>query len=227
MEIKENPRVKATALKYMREKYLTPKPFPHVAELIYCLTKSYFDRTDPIPPQDNEVLLFAIGFGLEKVMLPKDYESKSKQIDGIYYTPDLVLEGETTEIKTTRMKYTEGSIKVPETWLQQTKSYCHCENTNSMNLAILHITGNYRPPFPLVAGYTVHFTNDELENNWKYILFRKGVLADAIGKSIMPAPYSFCQIEWECEHCRYKLRCQSLSAMSNEVRKDESEEEGE
>ena len=221
MEIKESNKVKVSAFKYMREKYLTDKPFPHVAELIYCLTKSYFDRTNPIAPQDNELMLFALGFGLEKVMLPDNYKSVSKQVDGIYYTPDLALEESVTEIKTTRMKYNPGAIKIPETWLQQTKSYCHCEGINSINLAILHITGDYRPPFPKLAGYTLHFTDEELENNWTYIKFRKSVLVDAISKSIMPASFKFCQIDWECGYCRYKLRCDSLGIRDMEVGKEE------
>lgn len=211
MDIRENTHVRESALEYMRKKYLTPKPFPHVAELIYCLTKSYYDRTDPIPPQDKEVLLFSLGFGLEKVMLPDDYKSKSKQVNGVYYTPDLAIEDELTEIKTTRMKYTAGTVKVPETWLQQCKAYCFCEKCNEMSLAILHITGDYKPPFPLIAGYTLHFSDEELSENWNYILDRRGSLERAITTQQLPEPYKFCQ-DWECDWCRYKLRCQSIGA---------------
>jgi hypothetical protein len=54
----------------LRDKYITDREdWPHLSEVIYCLTKSYFERTDPIQVTEKELLYFSIGFALEDVLL--------------------------------------------------------------------------------------------------------------------------------------------------------------
>ncbi len=69
MRFDRDPMLETELLERLREKYTHVKPIPHLTEVLYCLTRSYFDRTDPLPITKKELLYFAVGFGLEAVLL--------------------------------------------------------------------------------------------------------------------------------------------------------------
>ena len=76
--------------------------------------------------------------------------------------------------------------------------------------------GGYSPPFPELVGWRLEFTVEEVEEHWGYVLGRKGILVgalanSALGTPTMPTPFKHCK-DWECQRCRYKLRCDTIAA---------------
>lgn len=193
--------------------YLTEKPFPHLAELIYCLTKSYDDRTDSITPTDEELLLFAVGFGLERVILSGHERPESAFCEGIGYSVDFnTFAGTPAELKTTRMSTNTVDGKgLPDGWIKQTAGYCYCRGVNSYHLTVLFLMGNYKPPMPLIRSYRLDFTDDEIQNNWNWLQGRKAVIESFMADGIRPEPDTWNE-SWECNYCRYKLRCDIVRA---------------
>lgn len=75
--------VRAEMLERLRQKYLTEKPLPHLTEVIYCITKSYYERVDKIEPTDKELQLWSVGFGLEDVLLKDKNPALNYILDAI------------------------------------------------------------------------------------------------------------------------------------------------
>lgn len=210
-----NPVIEREILDELRRKYIDESWQDrargiHLTNLIYCLTRSFYGFTDPLPPSDKEVMLFALGFGLEAVLLREGSKMPPGEKDGIHYSPDFIpLRSAQVvgELKTTRMSY--DKTKLPETWLEQVMGYCYAEGLSSCDIAVLHMLGNYKPPFPTMRGWHFEFDPDELQNHWNNMLDRKDVLLNALATGEPPMPKQFCK-DWECQYgpCRYSLRCQ-------------------
>ena len=207
MKIVANPALGHRILDELQAEYHQDKPLPHLTELIYCLTKSYYDRVDPLPATDREILLFSTGWGLERLLLGQDKDREYKQCDGISYEPDpFYIRGlPPGELKTGRMATKtipeKGIAGVPDSWKKQMLGYMHCEGLLEYELAILHII-----PADL-STWHITATKEELDENWEWILARNEVYQDRIHNSELPIPYSW-NDEWECKWCRYKIRCQ-------------------
>ena len=90
---------------------------------------------------------------------------------------------------------------------------------NTYELAVLYMLGNYRPPFPTIHSETLVFDDEELKDNWKYLLVRKEVYEEALAKNRPPQPFVHCK-EWECKSCRYKLQCQAIEMVAKEDLKE-------
>lgn len=200
-------------MKSLRTEYLTEKPFPHMAGLIYCLTKYYDDLTDPIAPTDEELLLFSVGFGLERVLLSGHERPESAFCEGIGFSVDFnSIEGIPAELKTTRMSVnTVASKGLPDGWIKQTKGYCHCRGVKSYLLTVLFLMGSYKPPFPIIKSFRLDFTEEEITENWDWLLERKAAIESFLADGIRPEPDSTNE-PWECTNCRYKLRCDVVRA---------------
>jgi len=218
----------------------------HLTDLIYCLTRSYWDKVDPLPPTDEEVLLFSLGWGLQQVLVPREQDAEVLCVDGIYMSPDFIsLGGVMAELKTTRQssrrKNPNSKEYEPspfsETWVEQMMGYCYANqklhigtfegpvaNIGSIrlppgfvslggtmyDLLILHMMGSYSPPFPLLKGWRVEFTTEELQEFWATTLVRKAILTDCLERRHSPPePKLWCK-EWECESCRFEIRCMAL-----------------
>lgn len=186
----------------------------HLSTLIYCLTRSYFDNqsSTPIVPTDEEVMLFALGWGLQDVLTPKGTSTPILEKDGIKYSPDFIfqLASWNVELKTTRMSAKKGESRdFPETWIEYMKGGCFITQKNTYELSVLYILGKYSPPFPLLASYHFEFSDDELYANWDYILSRWKVYDDAITNNTPSEPFKYCK-GWECKNCRYKMVCEAI-----------------
>lgn len=217
-----NPQIERELYERLRKKYHTEKPLPHLTEVIGCLTRSYFDRFEPLQLTDRELALFSIGFGLETVIL-RDEDTpapESVQLDGLWLTPDYttVSEGE-LDLKSTRMYPGEdGSPKrgLPEGWKIQFMAYAYrwmLQQEQAMPVE------RYEIPYSVgivylgaaeIACGTFMFKRDELVENWAYVQSRKDIYMQYVEKQRCPAPYAFNQ-DWECNYCRYSLRCQTRS----------------
>lgn len=203
MELNVNPAMREWVLDRLTSEYRTPKPTPHSTQLIYCLTNSYYELYDPLPLTERELLLFSVGFGMERVLLGKTKDSPLK-VDGIYVSPDfMMVEGEWGELKTTRMKPPAhgAEMPLPEGWVKQIKAYCHCIGVTHYNLAVLHVIQ------PALTTWRLDFTPEELLENWEWIKYRLATLVGYIGDVEPPIPFTY-NMEWECGYCNYRPRCE-------------------
>ena len=187
----------------------------HLSSYISCRTRGFFDQKQAIEPTDEEVMLFALGYGLQDVLTPKDATAKLYEYEGITYRPDMTMtRGEferLQELKTTRRSAKKHYIdeEIPVTWLAYMMGGCKIRHTNQYDLIVLYMMGNYAPPFPQLYTDTFYFTDKEIEDNWLIIKANKKILDSALAVDRPPIPFQHCY-DWECNYCRYKLVCETL-----------------
>jgi len=221
----DNPELKRKILQHLSELYKIKevRESGHLSSYITCRTKSFLDSQGTAEPTDEEVMLFALGYGLQDVLTPKDARTPVIFRDGISYRPDMILSTRLNEIKTTRKsaKYHFMEDSLPVTWIDYMMGGCYMADTNEYDLIILYLMGDYSPPMPDIYAETIYYEQDEIESNWQKILANKAVLDKAIADKVPPEPFKNCY-DWECRLCRYKLVCQSL-ARTSEVKLSEEQ----
>lgn len=227
MELREDSALARQMLEDIGKEIEIDKPLPHVTEIIYCLTRSYRDRFHPLPPTTEEVLLFAVGVGLEKVMLKAHRQHIQGEVDGIHFDTDFLdyhtLPGEFKSTRISEKKalqwfcatgvpafYKGELIDIPETWVKQVLSYFHCNGATEGTLAVLHLMGNYAPPFPSLLAWRVRTTPTEVAENWEWMLERRDTYMAFVEERRLPPPFHF-NLKWECGYCRYKVLCEADS----------------
>ena len=227
MRRQDNPELKQKVLDYLASLYKIKevRESNHLSSYITCRTKSFLDSKGTAEPTNEEVMLFALGYGLQDVLTPKDVVPVVYNKEGIIYRPDLPMTwtGNLGEIKTTRKsaKYHFMEDALPVTWLDYMMGGCHMTDTNKYDLVILYMMGNYGPPFPDIYAETDYFEAEEIEANWQKIIRQKEVLDSSLVSGIPPEPFKNCY-SWESKYCRYNLICQSI-ARTTEVKMNEEQ----
>ncbi len=70
IEFTRNPALEEELYMRLRLKYIQDRTQEiHFSDTLYCLTKAYFNKVDPIPVDNATLGLFAVGFALEDVLL--------------------------------------------------------------------------------------------------------------------------------------------------------------
>ncbi len=184
---------------------------------------SFFDVKGAMEPTDQEVMLFALGLGLQDVLTPDDAETPVHELEGITVSPDFVIKMRDIqcELKTVRAsmkKHEEEGL--PELWIEYIMGTCYMTGVTTYNLSVLYILGNYSPPFPQQRSETLIFDEKELQDNWLNIIERRDIYLDFLGKNIPPTPYKYCK-SWECKYCRHKMTCQVLTQFEQRNGSDE------
>ena len=224
----DNPELKRKILDHLADLYKIKevREAGHLSSYITCRTRSFLDQQATVEPTEQEVMLFALGYGLQDVITPKDATAPVIRKDGIVYSPDMILSSRLNEIKTTRKsaKYHYMDDGLPVTWVDYIMGGCYMMEKTEYDLIILYMMGNYSPPFPDIYAETVQFDNKEIADNWRKILTQKAVLDDAIVTGTPPTPFKHCY-DWECKYCRYKMVCESIARTSGVVMTDEQLEE--
>jgi len=226
----DNPELKNKILDHLADIYKIKevREEGHLSSYITCRTKSFLDLKQTAEPTEQEVMLFALGYGLQDVLTPKDVAPVVYRKEGIIYRPDfpMVWTGNLGELKTTRKsaKYHFMDDALPPTWIDYMAAGCYLTDTTKYDLVILYMMGNYSPPFPDIYSETELFEGNEIPDNWQKILAQKTVLDDAIATGTPPEPFKNCY-EWECKYCRYKLVCQTLARASGAAMSEEQLEE--
>jgi hypothetical protein len=218
MDIVENNELSRIMLDHLAEMYgiKSKREGIHLSTLIYCLKKQQLDNGDDnsrIVPTDQEVLLFALGWGLQDVMTPKSTETPTLEKDGIVYRPDFVfaLKDWVCELKTTRMSSTKGLMRdFPKGWLIYMKGGCVMTGRNTYDLSVLYMMGNWKPPFPEIKSYRFTFTDEELKDNWDWLITRRNVYKYALESNTPLDPYVWNE-PYECKNCRYFTICDAES----------------
>lgn len=212
----DNPELKRKIIQHLAVQYKinTIREPGHLSSYIYCLTRAWLDYKYPTMPTDEEVMLFAIGYGLQDVLTPKAAKAPVYEKHGIIYSPDMSFQvapaevEQLVELKTTR-KSAKNRDEIPQTWLDYMLGGCYLRGTDKYDLIVLFISGNFAPPFPQIYCDTYYFEQDEIEENWERILLRKAELDSKLKSDAPPTPYKWCY-DWESKYCRYSLVCQAL-----------------
>jgi hypothetical protein len=214
---KENPELRTLMLGHLADKYklLEIRESNHLSSYITCLTKQYLDQRQASEPTEEELMLFALGYGLQDVLTPADTKAPYINKHGIIYRPDFLIPRNSldrlTELKTTRKSAKNHQLdeQIPETWLAYMKGGCYIKDTVEYDLVILYMMGSYSPPFPTIMADTFVFTDTEIADNWLWIMERKLVLDSSLKTNTPPEPGKYC-FSFECKFCRNKLICETI-----------------
>ena len=183
-----------------------------VTSLIYCLTKTFYNREmglgANIAPSREQTLLFSTGLGLEDVLL-KDRKFTVKGVhEGIAYHVDSIGKDydQLTEFKSTRLSSKKTPDDFSNSWLRQYKSYLKAEGKTGGHYIVIHLMGNYAPPFPDLRAYEIEFTQEEIDENWNWIKGRQATYLDHVERKAVPEPFKFNE-DWECTNCEFLGLC--------------------
>jgi len=213
MEWTEDSSLATRMLSDLGEEIWIDKHLPHVTELIYCLTRSWYQRRKPLPFTPREVLLFSTGIGLEGVLLKRHKRQVEGVLDGIGYAIDfLAYEEYPGELKLTRFSAKKGPDELPMTWKRQVLSYLRCHGGVLVLLAILHLMGDYAPPFPMLKVWQGKALHWEIDMNWAWMLMRKDTYIASLETDTPPEQFTYNE-DWECTGCGYKLICDANQAI--------------
>jgi len=209
---KENPQLGDQMLALIAEDMKLDKPLPHVTELIYCLTRSWYDRFDYIPLAPKEVVLFSIGVELGKGLLRKHRQEVDGVLDGIHWSIDFMdaekqphspspsMIDRLGELKSTRMSPKKQPADFPVTWTKQLLAYMKANDSLTAIYTVIYV----QPA--ILKTWEVTATQQEVDANWEWMLARKETYMDFIGQGQAPTPFQYNE-DWECRHCRYRLVC--------------------
>ena len=166
MERTANPELDRMMINHLVKLYKlkTKRTGIHLSTLVYCLTRSFFDHVTPIEPTDKEVMLFALGLGLQDILTPQQAEAPVFEQDGVTFSPDFYLpfNNKYVELKTTRTSLKKNKEKLPETWLEYIMGGCYMRKVTTYELSGLYMFGSYSPPFPELYSETLRFEPAEI-----------------------------------------------------------------
>jgi len=215
----DNPELKRQVLNHLAGLYKIKevRESNHLSSYVTCRTRTFLDQRQAAEPTDEEVMLFALGFGLQDVLTPKNMEPIVYTYEDVIYSPDMSFTPTTSdiqqliELKTTRKsaRYHYMDDSVPVTWLDYMMGGCKIRGTTQYDLVVLYMMGDFSPPFPVIYCDTFTFEEEEIDANWEKITYNKGVLDAALADNIPPTPFANCY-DWECKYCRYKLVCETI-----------------
>ena len=143
----DNPELKRKVLDHLADLYgiREVREPNHLSSYVYCRTKGFLDQKAASQSNDEEVMLFALGYALQDVLTPKDANAPLVEKHGIMYRPDMILSSRQNEIKTTRRSAKNHYMDeyLPQTWLDYMMGGCYMMETNEYDLIVLYMMGNY------------------------------------------------------------------------------------
>ena len=211
MQFVPDPELREAALEALRNEYKinVDRPGLHQSALSGCLTRAYHDKTDFNPPTDKSVGFFVIGFAFERVLLAsEESRPESFEVDGITLSLDTKNLFGPADLKTTRKnpngRKGENGFQPPASWPVQFKAYRYGLNQigevgYDFGVIVLHLLGGE------LMGWRYTFTQEELDENWAWLLQRKRQLEWMLAhEDAQPFQHN---ADWECLECVYSLRC--------------------
>lgn len=185
----------------------------HMSDLTQCITMSFWNKIGKIDPDPDSILFWLVGIGLEKALVTGKPKVIPKATDGIYSSPDISINRNLGEIKTTRMGLVKGEPKFgwPQEWIRRIMGYCYTYGVLEYRLGTLFII-----PAKLVAKRFT-FTKDELIHFWDtYIIPRRDALVEALEQQKAPEPFKYNE-SYECKNCQYLTMCEGITIAGNFV----------
>ncbi len=170
-------------------------------------------RVKPLPYTPQEVALFVVGVGLEKVLLRPHRQHIQGECDGIHFDADFLdYSANVGELKSTRKSINRLPEEMPLAWEIQVKGYMYALGKDAATLAAMCLMGNYAPPFPQLCAWHGEVDEQELSNTWQWLLWRKDVYLDHLERKAMPKPFTY-NWDWECQYCAFKVLCDAMQAV--------------
>lgn len=240
MLIQPDPELRKQVIDAIAKEYNigSGRPGLHQSELIYCLTKSYWARTDPEPPTEKEVLLFSVGFMMERVIFKETPEPI--ELDSITVSLDSIVPFGPIDLKTTRRwakgRKDEDGFQWPESWKKAFAAYryvlnhmCICGHAAAYHkddwcthpgLPTCYCRGGFTRPEPsyTFGAVVLHLMEPEM-SAWTITYTPEELEAhweyllerrDQFHLMLVnDDPQPFVHNEaWECRDCTYLMRCQ-------------------
>ena len=202
---------------WLREDMEEERPEISITSLIYCLTKTYYrNHMLVIDQPERETMLFATGLALEKVLMSKHQLPLAGECEGIAYHLDHFDSADDAprrliEVKSTRISLSREPDEFSTGWQKQIRAYAYCMHVEEAYFVIIHLMGGYRPPFPELRAWHVYLPQQEIGDNWAWLLERKETYEQFIEAEEVPTPYQYNE-GWECENCAYKVVCDARVA---------------
>jgi len=212
MILTEDNEFKGQLIAKIAEREFTERTGIHSSDVNYCLNKSAMRKLFPLPVDEDDLLLFSMGWSTQRWLTGKEEDAPSLTKDGITVTCDVIkTDGSPWELKSTYQ-----SSKRPITdnthWFRQIMAQCFVTGATSAHLSRLEIMGDWsfpkkgsteRPKHPTLHAYRLEFTPEELARNWEWMQERKGLLQKLLdGGELLPKVIALPPAqEYECERC--------------------------
>ena len=190
---------------------------PSVSGMIRCITRTYYENEVTLDDKPSlsrrELQLFATGLGLEKVLLSGRQITLKGEYEGIQYHIDhLGKENDFIEFKSTRIKMVDDdNPQISNNWIKQVLAYFKVLGITQGHFVVMHVQGDYRPPFPDLRAYKIEASDDEIEDNWTWIKQRSISYLQAVKDGEPPTPFEWNDGQspesWECKMCPWIGLC--------------------
>lgn len=211
MQFKRDTALEDELLDEMAAEFHDPdRSQPSVTGMIKCLTRTYYEneiKMDSAPALTRrEKQLFYTGLALEKVTLIGRQRVLKGEYEGIQWHIDhLGTEGDFIELKSTRIKMVDDDEPtVSNNWQRQVLAYFKVLGITQGHFVMIHVTGDYKPPFPDIRAYNVVTTQEEVDANWTWIQQRAVSYLSAVKNRQIPKPFKWNEGQSKNSHeCRY------------------------
>lgn len=214
---KENPQLADQLLEELAKDIDRELPIPTVTELIYCLTRGWFDRKNPLPRAPKTTCMFAIGVGLGEVLLKGLRTEIAGELEGIHYHVDFLMpDGRLGELKSTRYSVKKPPEQWSTGWHKQLLAYMKVRETlEAVYSAIYVIPAEFH-------AWEVTAEQADVSGNWTWLQARRVVYMNHIENNTLPTPFAHNE-NWECGGCQYKVLCDAEVALVNQDLSGEDE----
>ncbi len=186
-----------------RERW-TPLERPHLSELLYCLTKSYWqarDKSGTVSFSTKTRVMFALGVALEDIMMRPVGDSEVGTFEGVQFEMDAVTtKGEKVEYKSKRMGVKRFTEDFPIGYYRQVLGYMKMHGVLKAKFVVIFII-----PAELIT-WEVEVSQEELDKNWEWIKNRRDLRNRFVESREIPQPFTFNE-EYECKGCNFRLLC--------------------
>lgn len=232
MKITPDPEFRKYLIGTIRQREFHERTGVHCSDLIYCINKQAWRKSDPTEDTDEQTLLYSIGWATQRWLTGKDEDEPEVERDGIIVTPDALYDSCPWELKAT---YASSAHPIEDTpaYVRQVMAQCFVTGTLTARLSRFEIMGNWkwvynRSPKPdklaeLVAefgenwaehptlqAWKFEFTQPELDKFWEWMKDRRDKYLAVLGEGVQyPKPIALAPAqEFECNYCPYTERCQ-------------------
>ena len=228
MNIVEDATFKKTIIEAIALREFRERIGVHCSDLIYCLNKTAFRKWKPLPTDEQEVLIYSLGWATQRWLSGKLVDAPEQEVDGIIVTADVILDiGAPWELKATFQASTK-SIEENVHWIRQMMAQCYVNKSLVAYLTRFEIMGNWKWVYhpskpetiqklveefgenwadhPTLHAYRLDFTQDELNQNWEWLKARRVQLLNILeSMTLLPRVAALASGQtWECEFCRYR-----------------------
>lgn len=191
-----------------------------ITSMLRCLTKTYYENRFLNDTEDDLKITFGIGLALEAGILQGIQKPPVGVTDEIEWHGDHFddewgfIEVKTTrygvnlpkaeQAKTGRTQRTPEDF--PESWLRQVKGYLYCNKLLKCNVVVLHIIQSE------LISWQLEFTQEELDENWAYIVERKDIYKQFQELKKPPTAFQYRAYDEECgratpRQCPFLMLC--------------------